>query len=112
ERGLVALEGEQVIGLVSNDLVGNLDLATHGVDGDERALKLFGLGELIEKIGDGGDLVGLLRNAQLRQSQPCMGGVGAERMQGFMDDLRAATGATSKARNTRCCRARRTSRST
>src|ERR1700737_1997450 len=29
-----------------------------------------------------------------------------------MDDLRAATGATSKARNTRCCRARRTSRST
>ena len=26
ERGLVALEGEQVIGLVSNDLVGNLDL--------------------------------------------------------------------------------------
>jgi len=35
-------------------------LAAHGVDGDERALKLFGLGELIEKIGDGGDLVGLL----------------------------------------------------
>ena len=51
ERGLVPLEGEQVIGLVSNDLVGNLDLAAHGVDGDERALKLFGLGELIEKIG-------------------------------------------------------------
>jgi hypothetical protein len=60
ERGLVALEGKQVIGLVSNDLVGNLDLAAHGVDGDERTLKLFGLGELIEKIGDGGDLVGLL----------------------------------------------------
>ena len=80
---MVALEGEQVIGLMSNDLIGNLDLAAHGVDGDERVLKLFGLGELIEKIGDGGDLVGLLRNAQLRQSQPCMGGVGAERMQGF-----------------------------
>ena len=56
--------------------------ATHGVDGDERALMLVGLGELIDKIGDGGDLVGLLRNAQLRQSQPCMGGVGDERMQG------------------------------
>jgi hypothetical protein len=28
-------------------------LAAHGVDGDECALKLFGLGELIEKIGDG-----------------------------------------------------------
>ena len=68
---------------MSNNLVGNLDLAAHGVDGDERALKLVGLGEWIEKIGDGGDLVGLLRNAQLRQSQPCMGGVGAERMQGF-----------------------------
>src|SRR6202011_1852321 len=62
ERGLVALEREQVIGLVGDDLVSNLDLAAHGVDGNERALELFGLGELIEKIGDGGDLVGLLRN--------------------------------------------------
>ena len=27
ERGLVALEGEQVIGLMNNDLIGNLDFS-------------------------------------------------------------------------------------
>src|SRR5258708_26123343 len=52
ERGLVALEGEQVIGLVGDDLVGDFDLAAHGVDGHQSALELLGLGKLIEKIGD------------------------------------------------------------
>jgi hypothetical protein len=33
-------------------------LTSHSVDGDERALELLGLGELVEQIGDGGDLVG------------------------------------------------------
>ena len=83
EGGLVAFEGEQVIGLVGDDLVGDLDLAAHGVDGDERAFELLGLGELVEQLGDGGDLVGLFRNLKLRQGQPGVGGVGAERMQGF-----------------------------
>ena len=76
ERGLVALQGEQVIGLVGDDLGGDLDLAAHGVDGHQGALELPGLGELVEKIGDGGDLVGLLRDAGLRQRQPGRGGVG------------------------------------
>lgn len=50
ERRLVALEGEQVIGLVGDDLVGDLDFAAHGVDADERALELLGLREVIEQI--------------------------------------------------------------
>ena len=83
EGGLIALEGEQVVGLVGDDFVGDLDLAAHGVDGHERAFELLGLRELIEKIGNGGDLVGLFRHAKLRQDQPCIGGVGAERMQGL-----------------------------
>ena len=80
---LVAFQGEQKIGLVGDDLVGDLDLAAHGVDGHQRARELPGLGEVVEKLRDGGDLVGLFRNAQLRQRQPGVGGVGAERMQGF-----------------------------
>jgi hypothetical protein len=64
ERGLVALAGEQVIGLVGDDLIGNGDLAAYGIDGHQGAFKLFGLGKVIEKIGDGGDLVGLLRPRQ------------------------------------------------
>ena len=83
ESRLVAFEGKQVIGLMGDDLIGDLDLAAHGVDAHEGALELLGFGKLIEKIGDGGDLIGLLRNAQLRQCQPGMGGVGAQRMQGF-----------------------------
>ena len=83
EGRLVALEEKQIIGLVGDDLVGDVDLTAHGIDGHQRAGELLGLGKVIENLGDGGDLVGLLRNAQLRQSQPCMGGVGAERMQGF-----------------------------
>jgi hypothetical protein len=35
---LVALEREQVIGLMLDDLVGDGDLTTHGIDGHERSL--------------------------------------------------------------------------
>ena len=61
---------------MGDDLVGDLDLAAHGIDGHQRAGELFGLGQVIEKFGDGGDLVGLFRNAQLRQGQSRIGGVG------------------------------------
>ena len=40
------------------------------IDSHQGAFKLFALGKVIEKIGDGGDLFGLLRDAQLRQDQP------------------------------------------
>jgi hypothetical protein len=36
-----------------------IDLAAHGVDGHERAFELLGPSQLIKKIGNGGDLVGL-----------------------------------------------------
>ena len=68
---------------MGDDLVGDLDLAAHGVDGDQCAFELLGLGEFVEEIRDGGDLVGLFRHAELRQDQPRRGRVGAERMQGF-----------------------------
>jgi hypothetical protein len=68
---------------VVDDLVANLDLAAHRTDGDQRPFKLAGFGELIEQIGDGGDLVGFLGNAGLRQYQPSGGGVGAQCVQGL-----------------------------
>ena len=83
QRRLVALQRQQVIGLVGNDLVGDLDLTAHGVDGDQGTFELAGFGQLVEKLGNSGDLVGLLRNAELRQGQSCGGGVGAQRVQGL-----------------------------
>ena len=73
ERRLVAPEGEHIIGLVGDDLVSDLDLTAHGIDGHQRTFDLLGLGKFIEEIRDGGDLVGLFRHAELRQDQSCRG---------------------------------------
>src|SRR5215217_1258652 len=54
-----------------------------GVDAHQRTFELFGFGQLIKKIGNGRDLVGLLGDRALRQRQPRVGRVGAERVQGF-----------------------------
>ena len=62
QRGLIALQREQKIGPVRDDLVGDFDLATHRVDGDQRAFESTGFGEVVEKLRDGGDFVGLLRH--------------------------------------------------
>jgi hypothetical protein len=67
ERRLVALERQQIVGLVRDDPVGDLDLTAHGVDGDQGAFELLVFGELIEKFRNGGDLVGLLRDGELCQ---------------------------------------------
>ena len=83
EIGLIAFEGEQIFGLVGHDSFGNVDLATHGIDGDQRPFQLVGLGEVIEQIRDGGDFVGFLRYAPLRERQPRRRRVGAERVQRF-----------------------------
>jgi len=45
-----ALEGEHVIGLMFNDLVGNGDLTAHGIDGHQRAFELLGFGQVIEEF--------------------------------------------------------------
>jgi len=92
ERRLVAPEGEHIIGLVGDDLVSDLDLTAHGIDGHQRTFDLLGLGKFIEEIRDGGDLVGLFRHAELRQDQSCRGRVCTERVQGF-EPLAAVVGA-------------------
>ena len=69
---VIALEGQQIVGAMADDLVGDLDLTAHGVDGDERPFQLPGLGKLIEQIWDGGDLVGLFGDRELRRNR-CFG---------------------------------------
>jgi hypothetical protein len=70
EGRLVAFEGEQVIGLMFDDLVGDRDLAAHGVDGHQRALELTGFGQVVEELGNSRDFIGLLGHAELAQDQP------------------------------------------
>src|SRR5579871_3968346 len=52
-------------------------------DADEGAGELAGFGEMIEQVGNGGDLVGFFRHAELRQGQPGVGRIGGERVQGL-----------------------------
>ncbi len=66
---MIAFQRQQKIGLVRDDLGGDLDLTAHGVDGDERAFELSALGQMIEQFGNGGDLVGFFGHAQLCQRQ-------------------------------------------
>jgi hypothetical protein len=80
---------------VGNDLVGDLDLTAHGIDGDQSTFELAGFGELVEKVRNSGDLVGLLRNPELRQGQSCGGGIGAERVQG-LEPLAVVMGAARR----------------
>lgn len=55
EVGPVVLHGEKVVGVAVEDLLGDLCLAPHGVDGDERAADR----QPFEQQRDGGDFVGL-----------------------------------------------------
>src|SRR5436305_11700683 len=81
KRRLIALQRQQIVGAMGEDLVGNLDLTPHGIDGHQRTFELLCLGELVKKIGDSGDFVALLRNAYLRQDQPGRSGISTERVQ-------------------------------
>ena len=66
---------------MADDVFGDLGLATHRIDGDEGALELARFGELIEEIGNGGDLVGFFGHAELGQHERCIGGIGRKRVQ-------------------------------
>src|SRR5258708_3388757 len=65
QRALVAFEGEDVIGLLVEDFLGDVALAAHGVDGDDGALDR----QHVEKRRDGDDLVGLVRHFDLAEHE-------------------------------------------
>jgi hypothetical protein len=46
-----------------------IDLSARGLDCDKGAFELLTLGEAIGKVGNGGDLVGLLGHGELRRGE-------------------------------------------
>ena len=56
ELSLILLHRQHVIGPAVHDLLGNLPLATHGVNGHDAALQI----QQVQQLGNGGDLIGLL----------------------------------------------------
>ncbi len=53
QRALIALEGEDMVGLLVDDLLRDRTLAAHGVDGHDRPLDR----QHLQKVGDRDDLV-------------------------------------------------------
>jgi hypothetical protein len=62
---LIAFEGEDVIGLLLDDLLGDVALAAHGIDGHDGALDL----QHIEKRRNGDDLVRFVLDLDLAEHQ-------------------------------------------
>ena len=83
QRALIALQGQDVVGLLVHDLPGDGALAAHGVDGDDGTLD----GQHVEQLGDGEDLVGLVRHLDLPQHQPLARGEGRDHVDGCVAAL-------------------------
>ena len=65
QRALVAFQREDVIGLLVEDFLGDVALAAHRVDGHDGALDRHH----VEQLGDGDDLVRLLRHLDLAEHE-------------------------------------------
>lgn len=74
QLGLVALDHQQVVTLLRNDLFGNVFLAAHRVDRDQQSLDR----ERLEQFGNCGDLVALGGDLLLAEHQSQLGGEGAD----------------------------------
>ena len=83
KRRLVVLHGQQVVGLGVEDGLGDVRIASHGVDGDQGAFEV----EALHQRRDGGDLVGFFVDRLLAQHQPAVGGEGRDQMQGLLPAL-------------------------
>ena len=65
ELTLVLLHRQHVIGPVVCDLLGNLPLAAHGVNGHDAVVQI----QQVQQLGNGGDFVGLRLSLDLTQGQ-------------------------------------------
>lgn len=73
---LVALHGQQVVGLLLQDLRRDLALTAHRVKADEAALDQ----QRVEQFGDGPDLVALAIDLLLPQHETVLGGIRAHQV--------------------------------
>ena len=83
QRALVALQGEDVIGLLVEDLLGDVALAAHRVDGDDGALDRHH----VEQLRDGDDLVGFLRHLDLPEHEALARREGGDHVDGRLAAL-------------------------
>ena len=88
QRGLIALDGQHVVGAAVDDRAGDFGLAAHGVDRHQSPGKL----EHFEQFGDGRDLVALGVDDDLPQGNQVDRGPGADHVDG-----RLATGGVETA---------------
>src|SRR5436190_5344686 len=63
QRALIAFQRKNVIGLLVDDLLSDIALATHRIDGHDRPFDR----QHLQELGDGDDLVGLLRHLDLAE---------------------------------------------
>ncbi len=78
QRPLVAFQGQQVVASSLDDLLGDLGLRAHGVDGDDRACQAHQL----QNLGNRRDFVRFLVASHLGQRQAEVRRPHADRMQG------------------------------
>lgn len=78
QRALIALQGEHVVSLLVEDFPGDVALAAHRIDGDDRPLDR----QHLQQLGDGHDLVGLVRHVDLTEHQALAGGEGRDHVDG------------------------------
>ena len=74
QRALITLQGQDIIGFLVHDLLGDGTLATHRVDGDDGAFDVHHL----EQLGNGDDLVGLFGDLDLSEHQALTRGEGRD----------------------------------
>jgi hypothetical protein len=77
-RRLVALEGQDVVAPVVDDLLGDRRLAAHGVERDDAAFQR----QQAQQLRQGDDLVRLVVDLDLAQDQPVVGRPGADEVDG------------------------------
>lgn len=85
---LIALDHQQIIAALVDDLSGNVFLAAHSVDTDEKAFYVQGF----EQFRNGGDLIALRINAFLAKDDAQVSGEST-------DDMRRSAGAIGRAKN-------------
>ena len=78
QLALVFLHRQHIVSPALGDLLGDLSLAAHGVDGDDAAIQV----QHLQQLGNGGDLVGFLVGLHLAQGQVLLGGPGADPVDG------------------------------
>jgi len=77
QRLVVPLQRQHVVRFTPDDLFGDPLLGPHGVDRDDPASDV----DLLEQLGDGGDLVGFRRAERLPQGQSLFAGPGGDHME-------------------------------